>query len=183
MPDYKTSLVTTFDTAEFDALWAEGKRTVLANFPFHLFANCKTEPEKYAFFLGIYSKFMTEGIVWKSVLDGKTVAINAGRIIDDPKKGRLIEWNAALLGYQPDGTRAWLTADWATVERDRFWAELGVKGWRQLVFDKDNSNGIVRHYKQNKATEEAKGDKVEMTDPKEDLIVGGRISIDVTKED
>lgn len=182
MPDYKTNLISEFNENEFDTLWEEGKHTVLHNFPFHLWPQLRTENQKRDHFKNLYLHFLSAGILWKSTLDGKTVALNGGRIIDDPKKGRLIEWNVALLGYQPDGTRAWLVADWATAERDRFWAEIGVNGWRQKIVDLDGTNGIARHYKNNKNVEESKGNKIEMTDPKADEAFINRMDIDITKE-
>lgn len=182
MPDYKTTRLTSIDWQDFLQVWTEGKTTFMGNFPFALWPHLDTDAKKQNHILAIYLDLVTrpDGIVWESRLDGKIVALNAGTLITDPKKGPLIQWEVALLGYEPDGTRSWLEADWATAERARFWAELGVNGWRQKVYDKGD-NTIVRHYENNAAKEGAKGNTISQT--RRDEVPGfSSVDIDVVKE-
>ena len=165
MPQYVMQAVNGLDAAEFAAVWEEGKAAVLNNMPWAAMGKeSLTEQEKLVFFYGLYTMYFgrPNGIVWKSALDGKTVAINAGVI-----EGDMIHWELALIGVDQNGGHSWFKADWATVARDAFWDSVGVEGWKMKIYDESSVNTIARYYEQNESDELAKGDSITRSDPAE----------------
>lgn len=152
------------DVKDLMSLWDVASHSVLRNYPFHFWPALKTDEEKRDHFFQSFFHFLEkpDGIVWKSVLDDKIVAINAGTITD-----KMIHWELSIIGYDENGRRDWLSAEWATEVRNAFWKKCKVVGWKMKVVASPE-NTILRYYENNKEAEAGKGDAIEIVAPVND---------------
>lgn len=158
---YSIEKIESIDINDLLLLWSVAGHTVLLNYPFHFWPHLKTDDEKRDHFFNGYFSLLNKpnGIVWKSTLNDKIVAINAGTVVD-----RIIHWELSIIGYDENGRRDWLTADWATTERNAFWERCGVDGWKMKVVSSPQ-NTIVRYFEDNMIVERDKGDNIQVNEP------------------